>query len=594
MPKKRYVLRTVVDGYAGYSDDYTTSRPFERNLLDLSGVGIKWNTSLIKSSRTSGIDDQVNSFGMFPTPGIDTDPFSEIATFSGQNDYIAKSDQSYVARRDFLRKFALQNEVEYVVETVANSVIVKDEYGYFAYPDTKNLKARLRAQNAKQIVDDINYAYRRVYNAWRFTEGDDAWQWVKKFLVDGFLCFEIIYNTDSSDNEAREIIGFKEIDATIIRPKLKYDRDGNECKFWIVNEGNREKERELPDSNVIYISWAKNNFISRTSYIEKLLRPFNILRTIENSHTIWNIQNAQKRINVTVPSELSEQRGRTKMGQIMAYFKEDISIDDTSGELLVNGQPKFQFYKTFFTPSKNGNKIEISEIATEGHNMNTTESLKYFWQRFMLSTELPKDRFSMMFDGQSGPAINDRASMTKEEHKFNLFIKRIRDIIQELLIKPTWIQFCLKYPNFSTNDILRSSFGLAFVEENIFEREKERAMLESGAATIQTLSQIKQADGRTPVFSSRYLFEKFLLLSEDEWKINKKYLEEETKENKSNQDSSGQNTFPGMDMGGGMDMGLGGDPGMDMGGGFTEPQGFDTTGSATVGDNFASGGEIPM
>lgn len=616
MPKKKYVLKSVV----GHNQDGTIAgeetsafRPFERNLLDLSSAGIKWNTNLIKSSRTAGTEENVyGQYDMFTNTGIDRDPYSALANFSGQNDYIAFFDQQYAVRREFLRKFALQSEIEYVVDQIADETIVNDDLGYFAYPDTKNLKARLKADNGKEIVDDINASFRRVYNAWKFNEGDDAWHWVKKFLVDGFLCFEIIYDyelTPNGEAKATEIIGFKELDPLIMQPKIKYDKDGNEYKVWVLNEGDSEKERELLDTHVIYISWAKNNFISRTSYIEKLVRPFNMLRTIENSHVIWNVQNAQKRINVTIPSEVSTQRGRSRLNELMAYFKEDISIDNSSGELMVNGQPKFQFYKTFFTPSKGGSKVEISEISTEGHNMNTTESLKYYWQRYIISTELPKDRFSMMFDSQSAVAYPDKGSMTKEEYKFSLFIKRLRDIIQELLVKPTWLQFCIKHPNFATNDVLKSSFGITYIEENIFEKERERAMLEAGANTIQTLRGIMRADGKTPLFASRYLFEKFLMLSEDEWKMNDRYLKEEQDELKQQSAQGQQGAAPvapgapgmgGLDMGAGMDIGGASDMGggMDMGGGapdmggFTEPQGFDTGGGASVGDNFEAGGEV--
>ena len=589
-----------------YQYDDRSDRPFERNLLDFSSAGIKYNTSLIRSSRTVGLNDPMGPSGNnYGQNAYTYDDISEYMTISGENDYIAKRDQNYSTRREFLRKFSLQTEIEMVIEMIANEIIVFDDNGYFAYPDVKALSARLRTDKNAEIIDDLNNAFRRVYSAWKFNEGDDAWHWVKKFLIDGFLCFEILYNTDEKTNKATEIIGFKELDALTIEPDIKYDQYGNEYKIWIINKGGTD-ERELPDTNVIYLSWAKTNFLSRLSYVEKLVRPFNMLRTMENSHVIWNVQNSQKRINVTVPTSISEVRGRSRMSEIKAIFKEDISIDSTTGELVVNGQPNFQFYKTFFTPSKGGEKIEISEIDTQGHDMNTTESLKYFWQRFMISTELPKDRFSMIFDTQSAPAISDKSSMTKEEYKFNLFIKRVRSIFKEMLVKPMWIQFCIKYPNFATNNTLKSSVGIKYINENIFEKERERAMFESGAQTIQTLSQIKRADGQTPLFASKFLFEKFLLLSEDDWKINEKYIEEERKEKSKNQNAgvapqdggmAGADMGAGMDMGGGMDLGGGGDAGagmelgggMDLGGGVPE-QTAPPGGEPSVQDNFATAG----
>lgn len=629
MPKKKYNLVSMlnVGGWGASSnnfingEDVRTNRPFEKNLLNLSSIGIKRNTSLIRSMRTLGAaapNQDGSQDNVYPGygNGYDVNSFDIYKGMPGQNEYIALFDQNYVNRRKYLRNFALNGEIDYVLDTIANETIILDDSNYFAYPDTKSLRSRLKDNlDGKCIIDDLNASYRRVYSAWKFNEGCDAWHWLKKFLVDGFLCFEIIYKTDEHTKRATEIIGFNEIDPTTIQPSIEYDANGNEVKVWIINKDDPEKQRILPDAYVIYISWAKTNFISRLSYVEKLIRPFNMLRTVENSHMIWNVQNAQKRVNVTIPvgGGNNEVRIRTRMQEMAAYFKEDVTIDESSGELICNGQPKFQFYKTYFTPSKNGEKVEISELSAEGHDMNTTESLKYYWQRFLIETGLPKDRFSMMFGEQSSPIVTDKSQITKEEYKFGLFIKRLRDIFQELLVKPMWIQFCFKYPQFANNDILHSSIGITYVEENIFQKEKERALLEAGVNTINTLSQLKKSDGQSPVFSMKFLLEKFMMLSDDDMRINEKYLKEEEAERAKNQQQAqggapmgGGDSFGGADSfdGGGDSFGggapdMGGAPGGDEfgggdAGGFSEPQGFDTSGSTSVENNFEAGGEIPQ
>ena len=202
---------------------------------------------------------------------------------------------------------------------------------------------------------------------------------MKRFLVDGFLAFEIIYQTDRATGKAVDIIGFQELDPVTLEPDIRFDEDGNEYKVWIQYRGDAEKERILPDSNVIYISWARNNFISRLSYTEQLVRSFNMLRTLENSRVIWNVQNAQKRNKFVVPiGSQSKQMAKTRLNELQAYYKEDIIIDDNSGEVTVNGQPKFSFNKTFFFPSREGSQTEISEVGVEGYDLNSTEQLRYF------------------------------------------------------------------------------------------------------------------------------------------------------------------------------------------------------------------------
>ena len=577
----RYILKSLGSSIAQANQG--ANRAFERNLLNLSALGIKWNSSLIKQIRTNDDFDAANDTGlgnvnrsMFAGDDLFTKQYENLA---GNNKFIAFYDQTYQMRRDFLRKFALQGEIDYVLDTIADEVIVNDEMHYFAYPNTKQLRTILKPESGKKIVDEINAAYRRIYHMFHFNESNDAWHYVKKFLVDGFLAFEIIYSDKKSNkNIASDIIGFKELDPITLQPEIRINSKGQEYKVWIINKGDKQNERELLDTNVIYISWAKTNFVSHFSYCERLIRSFNMLRTLENSRIIWNIQNAQKRIKIVVPiGTESDQVAKTRLRQLEAYYKEDIVVDNMSGEITVNGQPKFSFAKTMVFPSKEGTTTEISEIGIEGHDMNSTEQLKWFWQRFMIESKLPKDRFNMIFDGNEMSAIPDNNNMTREEYRFSLFINQIRDIYQEIVIKPTWLQFSLHNPEFAGNDVIKNSLGLDFVEENIFKLAKENAVLQISSQIIQTLSGLNGADGK-PVFPMKYLCQKYLDINDDEWKLidKMKKQEDEEAQNAVNQGGAGQQTG----FGGGSEFGFGGG----------ESGGF---GGEEAGGGFETGGEEP-
>lgn len=575
----RYILKSLGSSIAQANQG--ANRAFERNLLNLSALGIKWNSSLIKQIRTNDDFDAANDTGlgnvnrsMFAGDDLFTRQYENLA---GNNKFIAFYDQTYQMRRAFLRKFALQGEIDYVLDTIADEVIVNDEMHYFAYPNTKQLRSILKPEHGKKIVDEINAAYRRIYHAFNFNESNDAWHYVKKFLVDGFLAFEIIYSDKKSNkNIASDVIGFKELDAITLQPEIRVNSKGQEYKVWVINKGDKQNERELLDTNVIYISWAKTNFVSHFSYCERLIRSFNMLRTLENSRIIWNLQNAQKRIKIVVPiGTESDQVARTRLRQLEAYYKEDIVVDDMSGEITVNGQPKFTFAKTMVFPSKEGTTTEISEIGIEGHDMNSTEQLKWFWQRFMIESKLPKDRFNMIFDGNEMSAIPDNNNMTREEYRFSLFINQIRDIFQEIVIKPTWLQFSLHNPSFAGNDVIKNSLGLDFVEENIFKLGKENAVLQISSQIIQTLSGLNGADGK-PVFPMKYLCQKYLNINDDEWKLIDKMKKQEEEEAQNTMTQGGEGADTGFGTGSGFGFGggeSGGFGGEETGGGLeTAPE----------------------
>lgn len=319
-----------------------------------------------------------------------------------------------------------------------------------------------------------------------------------------------------------------EIDPLTLEPGLLVTEDGKELFIWYQYKG-ESRERRIPDSNIIYISW--NNMLgSRTnniSYVEGLTRSFNILRQLEHSHLIWNIQNAQKRMKMTIPvGQLTPQRAEARISKLMAMYNEEVSIDGGSGEVLWNGEPKMNFQKTFFFEDRDGAAINIEEIATEGYDMNTTESLQYFYRKFVLESQVPANRFTQNTSSAPANQMLGDSTITREEAAFGRFIQRVRQIFKEVLIKPLWVQICLLHPELSQTNYIKQGLGIKFNEENLFILAKKRAIVTDGATIVSTLAGITGTD-QQPYFSIDYLVKEFLGLTDQDLEINRKYKEAE-------------------------------------------------------------------
>ena len=504
----------------------------QRNIRYLSAMGMRWEDEVIKQSKSVGIAEaQMDSmYGLYYQQGL-----GNIGQDYGQKEFIAFYDKEYPTRRDFLRKFSMNGEIEHVLEVIADESIVYDDNNYFAYPATKQLKAILKEDKAKQIVDDLNEAFRKVYFAFGFNQGHDAWHYLKKFLIDGFLAFEIIYD-ENDDEEAKNIIGFKELDPVSLDPEIRLNEDGKEFRVWVQYRGDADRQRELLDANLIYISWARTAFISRLSYVERLVRSFNMLRTLENSRIIWNVWNAQMRVKILVPlGTQSEAKARTRLSELRGMYKEELNIDDQSGEVTYNGQPNFSFAKTYIMGTKNGEQSEVDGFQPQGYDLSNVESLRYFWMRFVIETKVPQSRFSSDPAGDSGGGTwtSNAEGVAREEMRFEYFINRIRSIYQEIILKPTWLQFVIKHPTFAKDKALRSAIGLDFVEENLFTQAKERELAEKGAGIVSTLNGITEptvnpdgTPGEEPFFDTKFTVEKYMNLSETDLKLNAKYKKE--------------------------------------------------------------------
>lgn len=326
------------------------------------------------------------------------------------------------------QELATDAEISFVLDTISNESIIPDENGYIAQLNIDRLKMFLNKDfktsndTADKLIRDCKIAYNIVYSNFGWDANNGAWHAYRQFLIDGFLAFEIILN-----EERNMISGIMQLDPVTLEPSIDIGPNGESLLIWYQYKG-QSNERKIPDSNIIYISWSGHNMnrIHTISYVEGLMRPYNMLKQLEQSHLIWNIQNAQKRMKLTVPvGDLSEQKARNRISQLMADYQEEVSFDEMSGQMLVNGEPKFNFQKTYVFEDHGGQVINLEEIETAGYDLSATENLQYFWRKFILDSQLPLNRFAFNITQQNSTPMTGDAAVTREEYAFSRFIQRI-------------------------------------------------------------------------------------------------------------------------------------------------------------------------
>lgn len=503
-----------------------TSKPFgqlSKALKRLSSLGMDYEDMVLKNSKAIGVSEAMMGQQQFmPEDFLYSLAMSDI----GQKKFIAYFDKQYIQRRDYLRNFAMNGEIDNMVEIIADEAIVYDERNFFCKLDMQNLRRALKEDMQDEIITYAWEAFNRVYYKFHFIEGHDAWSYFKQFLIDGFLAFEILY-----DDEVKNIVGFKELDPASLRPGVqKNPTTGVLEKVWVQYEDVPSMKRVLYDSEIIYISYAKGNFTSRTSYVERLIRSFNLLRIIENSRIIWNVMNSSFRMKMIVPiGSQSPQKAKTQLAELMALYKEEISLDMDSGELSCNGKPSQQFYKNYLFPSKNGEQVDIETLESNGMDIGKEESLKYFYDKLKEDSKIPFERFEHEQGG--GQYTMQAEGMNREEIRFSKFITRLRSIFQEIILKPVILQIQLKYPFLQNDEMFKSALGIEFTEENLF---KELKMMEIQDRRVQFLSSLQgltvteyDQDGNptdTPLFDAMFLVEKFLKMSQADLDQNQLYI----------------------------------------------------------------------
>lgn len=498
-----------------------------KSLKNLANLGMRYDDMVVKQSRAVGVTEaEFGNQGYLPEEFLYSLALADV----GQKKFIAFFDKDYKARRDYLRKFAMNPEIEFVVDTVADEAIVFDDANSFCNVDVSRVKEILSPDNAKEITAEVNTQFKKIYSHFHFSEGHDAWAYFRQLLIDGFLAFEIIYDPDG-----KNIVGFKELDPISLRPGVEKGSDGSYKKIWVQYEDIPSMKRVLLDSQVIYISYAKGNFTGRVSYVERMVRSFNLLRIMENSRIIWNIMNSSYRLKMVVPiGTKSPQKAKESLAEMINIYKEDISLNNDSGELSINGSPSMQFYKNYLFPSKNGESPDISVIGGEGFDLSDTDALKYFKDKVIEDSKIPANRFDKQSGGGGGGQYSAAADgIDREEIRFFKFITRLRSIYQEILLKPLFIQMGLLYPDLAEDELFKSTLSLSFNKDNVFEEMKQMLIMQQrvdfATSMMGIMDKKKDASGMdvdVPYFTPKFIIEKYLKLSADDIAANERMKKE--------------------------------------------------------------------
>ena len=519
----------------GFVENPNTNPIYQRirdSVKSLSNFGLRYGDMVVRNSQAIGTTE---AEFLKKGPMEDEEMFYSL----GRQDtttrqYISYFDKDYAGKRDYLRKFALNPEIEYILDTVCDESITYDPFNFFAYPDFLNLTGL-----KPTVIDKIDSTYKKLYDMFGFNDDISAWQYFRQLLVDGFIAFEIVY-----DDKGRNVIGFKEIDATTIMPSVEKQKDGTYLNVWWQYPKDEKRRRMLYDSQIIYISHAKGNSVSRVSYTERLIRPYNVLRIIEYTRIIWSVMNASFRMKMTIPvGSRSQQKAMQTLGELMSIYKEDIQFNDQSGELSVDGQPKIQFYKNYLMPSGVNGTPTIEPLNTAGPNLNDPAPLAYFFDKLVQESKIPFSRFQGPDGGSIGKYSNGAEGLDKEEIRFAKFISRLRSNFQDILVKPLWLQLCKDFPELEKDYMFKSQLGLTYVSDNPFRINQEIESILKKKESIDSMYALTDEEGQ-PFFSLAYLIENYLGLTEDEIAANKEAKLKRKKEKKKEEGKEASDEAP--------------------------------------------------
>ena len=458
---------------------------------------------------------------------INQDLFTQLSSSWKTKSNADKSffEKDYAQKREAFRKLALQPEIEDILDTMANESIVYDtDLTYFAEPFIEIQELHdIKKENRQTIEDVMGKTYRKLYKMlnWKYK----AWDDFKRWLVEGILAWEIVY--DRLDKPF-EIIGLVPLDPATLTKKYE-----NNKWYWIQYKDIQGKERKLLDSQIIYVPFQETESVNRISYLERLIRPFNIYRIIEQAQLIWTITNSSYKMKFTVPVKgMNKTMGMQTLSSAMNRYKEDIKFISDSGELSINGQATMPFNKEYWFPESDSGSPSIETLGGDGPELNDNDQLKFFKNILYKISKIPLSRF----DQESGETWfgSDATSVARVEIDFARYVNRLRNQFAQIILKPLKLQLALSIPELQDNKEFLEAISLQYKSYNLFEEMMEMELMQKRVEFIQTMKESMidmDVDGNEiKYFSSKFLVQKYLKYSSEDIKLNKSLKEQEIEE----------------------------------------------------------------
>lgn len=475
---------------------------FSRMLRSIQNWGQNYDDMVIRNQYSVGIneDPMMTNSGLY-------DLFSQrsVANVLGKKS-IPYLDKGYADKKRILREYSVKDEIRDFVSTISDESIVYDDSGKdFCHPSP------LSSDYPQDVVDKYQEYFEKIYNKYGFSDSISAWNLMRDFLIDGFVCMEIVY-----DDKSKEIIGFARMKPETVVPAF----EPGIGSIWIQYPEDPQNRRIFLDSQIIYISYSIQNDYTEISYVEGLIKPYNQLKILEQTRIMYNIVNAMVYQKFTIPTKgLSRQRAEEQIGQLIHDYSEEVEWDDTLGTVTLNGSKHLPLNKQIWFPDGDAGTPNMELVAPQGANLNENDMLTWFYNILKRASKMPFSRFERENGG--GNVFSDAAEMTRDEVKFSNFINRLRTNFKELIVKPLKIQMLLEFPELKEDEVFINQVDILFNSNQLFEEWKKISNLQKRADALSSLTQIM--NGEQPYFHIEYLMDHVFKLTPEEKEENAKY-----------------------------------------------------------------------
>jgi len=415
--------------------------------IDLFGFTIGRNGKLTGKS-TNGADSKAASFvgpdeydGSFTVDGGGV--FGQYVDFQGG----FKSENDLINR---YRSMALYPEVDLAIDDITTEAIVHSEDRTIVSIDLDKVDMPVSIKN--KMKDEFEGILRLL----KFNQ--KAYEIFRRWYIDSKVYYHILLD---ETNKSKGIVELRAIDPVKIKKvrnvqKKQESVNGSQVavvknvqEFYLYTNLDKQSTFQTaasglkiaPDSICYVHSGIIDSGTKRVvGYLQKAIRPLNMLRQTEDATVVYRISRApERRIFYIDVGNLPKQKAEQYLKDIMNRYQNKLVYDASTGEIK-DDRKHMNMLEDYWLPRREGGRgTEISTLDG-GQNLGEMEDVDYFLKKVYRALHVPTSRM----DAENGFNMGRSSEISRDELNFFKFIDRLRMRFSELFVQLLRTQCLLK------------------------------------------------------------------------------------------------------------------------------------------------------
>ena len=447
----------------------------------------------------------------------------------------ARTEQSLISQ---YRDIAFYPEADQAVDDIVNEAFTTE----YSRP---SVSIRLDLLNVDdRIKESIREEFKKSLHLLKFQK--KSYDIFRQWYVDGRLYYHAIIDEKNPKEGIKELRPMDAIKTKrFVEPEYEKDpRTGvpilkkiNEYYEYSYdfNDGNGFK---LAKDSVVF---CPSGVVDRNrgmiiGYLDKAIKPFNNLRSMEDALIVYRIARApERRIFYVDVGQMPKIKAEQYLRDMMNRYRNKIDYNPNNGEIR-DSKKYMSMLEDFWLPRREGSAGTEIDTLPGGQNLSDIEDVQYFKDKLYQSLNVPMSRMNQDNTFQLGRA----SDIGRDEVKFSKFIKRIRRQFSELFNEILRLNLVLKgvcTPH--EFEEMRQYIGYDFLQDSYFDELKRIEVL---GDQLNILRDASEHVGK--YFSIEYIRKEVLgQTEEDIARIDHEIMVEIQKEQIAKQDEVGSDDF---------------------------------------------------